>query len=357
MPDTCETPWRAGGPVTLNVGGKLYSTTLETLTRFPDSMLGAMFRGPRPALTDGCGNYFIDRDGKTFRHILNFLRFGRLDLPEGYTELSLLRTEADFYQIRPLLEALRRVEAQRWHQRANAVLHADVDSCTRLLHFTVRLGPQNYELSTCTLRIFTANVFCTDGHFLAVLRRRLSQSDHANGSSEEGHSGKRGDQPFGTAESRGHSGPLGCSDSLVRGCRNDSIPAGGRESRGWERPLAALRRTNGGDLRICPCDSTDEDVGSDEETPDYSSSRLQVGAKMCHHLCLQWAPCPAELPAVEYAKQKLRPLRVGGGEISTASEFLEEVLKAALAQGFRVDSVFPDPADILNARSLRFVRH
>uniref|UniRef100_A0A803SN93 Potassium channel tetramerisation-type BTB domain-containing protein n=1 Tax=Anolis carolinensis TaxID=28377 RepID=A0A803SN93_ANOCA len=64
------------GLVTLNVGGKLYSTTLETLTRFPDSMLGAMFRGPQPALTDSRGNYFIDRDGKAFRHVLNFLRFG-----------------------------------------------------------------------------------------------------------------------------------------------------------------------------------------------------------------------------------------------------------------------------------------
>uniref|UniRef100_A0A670J4G0 Potassium channel tetramerization domain containing 11 n=1 Tax=Podarcis muralis TaxID=64176 RepID=A0A670J4G0_PODMU len=257
MPGTCEAPGRTPGLVTLNVGGKLYSTTLDTLTRFPDSMLGAMFRGPQPALTDSCGNYFIDRDGKAFRHILNFLRFGRLDLPEGYAELSLLRAEADFYQIQPLLEELRRVEAERWRQRRNAVLHADVDVRKRLVHFNVRRGPQNYELSSSCLHIFTANVFCTDKHFLALLRRRLGQS----------------------------------------------------------------------------------------------------GSGTCHHLCLEWAPRPAELPVAEYAKQKLQPLAVGGREVRTGHEFLEEVLKVALAQGFRVDSVFPDPADILNARSLRFVRH
>lgn len=79
-----------GGPVTLNVGGTLYSTTLETLTRFPDSMLGAMFRAGTPIPPNlspqGGGHYFIDRDGKAFRHILNFLRLGRLDLPRGYGE-------------------------------------------------------------------------------------------------------------------------------------------------------------------------------------------------------------------------------------------------------------------------------
>ncbi|XP_061446519.1 BTB/POZ domain-containing protein KCTD11 [Rhineura floridana] len=354
MPGTCETVGRPGSLVTLNVGGKLYSTTLETLTCFPDSMLGAMFRGPQPALTDSCGNYFIDRDGKAFRHILNFLRFGRLDLPEGYAELSLLRAEADFYQIRPLLEELRRVEMERWRQRTNAVLHADVDLRKRLMHFNVRHGPQNYELNTCSLHIFTANVFCTDRHFLAMLRRRLSQSDCTTGGFEEGCSGKSVDQSLRGTESLGCLSQSDDSDAMVRETRSDptwdSITTS-VQYRGQKRQLDGSR-TNG-ELRICSGDSTDEDVETDEEMLDYSP----VETKMCHHLCLEWAPRPAELPAAEYAKQKLQSLRVGGREIRTASEFLEEVLKVALAQGFRVDSVFPDPADILNARSLRFVRH
>ncbi|XP_053114837.1 BTB/POZ domain-containing protein KCTD11 isoform X2 [Hemicordylus capensis] len=351
MPDPSESSsaW-VGGPVTLNVGGKFYSTTRETLTRFPDSMLGAMFRGPRPALTDSCGNYFIDRDGKAFRHILNFLRFGRLDLPEGYAELSLLRTEADFYQIRPLLEELRRVEAERWRLRANAVLHADVDVRERLLHFNVRRGPQNYELATCSLQTFTANVFCTDRFFLGVLRRRWGQWDCTDRGLEEGHSGRRASQPLGETGSQSRLGRLGDSESVTGASRNGSswVTSGG-EPRDWKRRQD--------ELPICPGTSTDEDEETDEEMLDDSSDSCPVGAQICHHLRLEWAPCPPQLPVAEYAKQKLCPLRVAGREVRSAHGFLQEVLKAALAQGFRVDSVFPDPADILSARSLRFVRH
>ncbi|XP_007441703.2 BTB/POZ domain-containing protein KCTD11 [Python bivittatus] len=299
-------------------------------------MLGAMFRDPQPALLDSCGNYFIDRDGKTFRHVLNFLRFGRLDLPEGYAELSLLRAEADFYQIRPLLEELRRVEVERWRQRTNAVLHADVDLHLRRLHFNVRRGPQNYELSSCCLEIFTANVFCTDRHFLAVLRRRLGRPECANGSLDKGPSGGKPDQS-------------------QRGPGFPEVHAAHREGRGRKRQLDGW--SSNGDLRICLGDSMEEDVETDDETPDCSPETSHVESTMCHHLCLEWAPCPPALPTAEYAKQKLHPLRVDGREIRSSNEFLEEVLKVALAQGFRVDLVFPDPADILNARSVRLARH
>lgn len=56
-----------GELVTLNVGGCVYSTSLSTLLRYPDSMLGAMIGGDLPAARDAHGNYFIDRDGPLFR--------------------------------------------------------------------------------------------------------------------------------------------------------------------------------------------------------------------------------------------------------------------------------------------------
>lgn len=93
--------------VNVNVGGVCYTTTISTLTRYPGSMLGAMFNGSMPTGQDDKGNYFIDRDGNMFRYILNFLRSGQLDLPEDFKEYSLLYREADFYQIEPLLECLR----------------------------------------------------------------------------------------------------------------------------------------------------------------------------------------------------------------------------------------------------------
>lgn len=93
-------------PVTLNVGGHLYTTTMSTLQRYPDSMLGGMFRGDLPTTRDAQGNYFIDRDGTLFRYILNFLRTSELILPVNFTEMDLLRKEADFYQIEPLIHCL-----------------------------------------------------------------------------------------------------------------------------------------------------------------------------------------------------------------------------------------------------------
>ncbi|KAL6464830.1 hypothetical protein MHYP_G00271470 [Metynnis hypsauchen] len=93
-------------PVTLNVGGQIYTTSLSTLQRYPDSMLGAMFRGDFPTARDTQGNYFIDRDGPLFRYILNFLRTSELTLPYDFKETELLRKEADFYQIEPLIQCL-----------------------------------------------------------------------------------------------------------------------------------------------------------------------------------------------------------------------------------------------------------
>lgn len=48
--------------VTLNVGGQLYTTSLQTLVK-EESMLAAMFSGRYKLTPDKDGNYFIDRDG------------------------------------------------------------------------------------------------------------------------------------------------------------------------------------------------------------------------------------------------------------------------------------------------------
>jgi len=92
--------------VRLNVGGELFTTTRATLIRYPDSMLGAMFSGAMDTARDESGCYFIDRDGTTFRHILNFLRCGQLVLPSGFSQLDLLAVESDFYRLDPLIDAI-----------------------------------------------------------------------------------------------------------------------------------------------------------------------------------------------------------------------------------------------------------
>ena len=57
-----------GSSVKLNVGGKIYKTTLATLCKDPYSMLSAMFSGRHELKKDEeDGAYFIDRDGELFR--------------------------------------------------------------------------------------------------------------------------------------------------------------------------------------------------------------------------------------------------------------------------------------------------
>jgi hypothetical protein len=102
--------------ITLNVGGVLYTTTTFTLQKYPDSMLGALISGKFQTTLDTNGHIFIDRDGRAFRHILNFLRTSALCIPSDFTELDLLHAEADFYQIEPLVNLLnqhRELQASR----------------------------------------------------------------------------------------------------------------------------------------------------------------------------------------------------------------------------------------------------
>ncbi|XP_077987505.1 BTB/POZ domain-containing protein KCTD6-like [Glandiceps talaboti] len=99
--------------VNLNVGGQMYTTSRSTLTRFPESMLGAMFSDRMPTKRDDRGNYVIDGDGKLFRYVLNFLRRSKLTLPDDFKELDMLADEADFYQITELIEFIDSLKMDR----------------------------------------------------------------------------------------------------------------------------------------------------------------------------------------------------------------------------------------------------
>ena len=53
--------------VKLNVGGKIYKTSLDTLRKDPNSVLCAMFSGRHELkASEEDGAYFIDRNGKLF---------------------------------------------------------------------------------------------------------------------------------------------------------------------------------------------------------------------------------------------------------------------------------------------------
>ncbi len=102
--------------ICLNVGGTRYTTLLDTLTRVQGSMLTAMFEhlntdnDESRSFTlpqDDTGAYIIDRDGQSFRHVLNFLRHDgptACSLPCSAEDRSMLAREAEYYMLDELLD-------------------------------------------------------------------------------------------------------------------------------------------------------------------------------------------------------------------------------------------------------------
>ena len=95
-------------PIELNVGGVMYTTSLDTLLKQPDSLLASLFKeSPQSRLVrDTKGKVFIDRDGVLFRYILDYLRNLKLVLPENFHERDRLKQEAEYFQLPDLVSCL-----------------------------------------------------------------------------------------------------------------------------------------------------------------------------------------------------------------------------------------------------------
>ncbi|XP_056416281.1 BTB/POZ domain-containing protein KCTD14 [Hyla sarda] len=96
-------PLQSMSPVVqLNIGGEIYTTTIGTLKKYQGSKLFEMFNGQPKLRTDAEGRFFIDREGKYFRYILEFLRSGQV--PTQHVQE--VYKEALFYEIESLVKKL-----------------------------------------------------------------------------------------------------------------------------------------------------------------------------------------------------------------------------------------------------------
>lgn len=120
--------------VTLNVGGHKFTTTLSTLRKYPETMLGAMFSGRHSLIMDADGCYFIDRDGTHFRYILNLLRSANthnvvLELPLSVQEE--LKCECDYYGLYDLMfpdrPAFKKFSSFSCHNKVGQVVEVTQD--------------------------------------------------------------------------------------------------------------------------------------------------------------------------------------------------------------------------------------
>ena len=82
--------------VTFNVGGQKYEISRSQFDKYPDSMLAKTVSDRW--LQDPSQEIFIDRDGSLFRHVLSFIRDGKVFLWHGITREE-FREELGYYGI------------------------------------------------------------------------------------------------------------------------------------------------------------------------------------------------------------------------------------------------------------------
>ncbi|KAM5262708.1 LOW QUALITY PROTEIN: BTB/POZ domain-containing protein KCTD19 [Ctenodactylus gundi] len=126
------------------VGSHWYATTLQTLLKYPE-----LFSNPQRVhwITYG-QTLLIHGDGQMFRHILNFLRLGKLFLPSEFKEWPLFCQEVEEYHIPSLSEALVQCEAYKlWTQEKES--ENEETFPFRKLHMVTK-GPGLVEFSRDT---------------------------------------------------------------------------------------------------------------------------------------------------------------------------------------------------------------
>ncbi|XP_026853700.2 BTB/POZ domain-containing adapter for CUL3-mediated RhoA degradation protein 1 [Electrophorus electricus] len=89
--------------VKLNVGGSIHYTTVQTLSK-EDSLLKSMCDGSVDVTIDSEGWVVLDRCGRHFPLVLNFLRDGTVPLPESQRELEEVLKEAQYYRLQGLVQ-------------------------------------------------------------------------------------------------------------------------------------------------------------------------------------------------------------------------------------------------------------
>ena len=139
---------RLSGRVMLDVGGREFSTMVETLTSEKDTFFTALFSRQWDLEKDEKGRIFIDRNGDLFAEILDFMRNpSEFILPDERLRKRLIN-EAKFYKLKSFLEVLtepeRKEEERKSQIFANSTL-LTIEQKQKLNEFYGN-GDQSWEL-------------------------------------------------------------------------------------------------------------------------------------------------------------------------------------------------------------------
>ena len=96
----------SGDVISINVGGRVFSTTKNTILRAGDGLLAKMVSSEVGVTRDSEENIFIDRNPEMFGSILEYLRTGRLYENDLSCSLDQLQDEAKYFGLTALLKTI-----------------------------------------------------------------------------------------------------------------------------------------------------------------------------------------------------------------------------------------------------------
>lgn len=183
----CDKKW-----ITLNIGGKYFTTTRVTLSKAPNSFLHKLSLkslDPREIESDRDerGAFLIDRDPIYFQVVLNYLRHGKLIMNKGLLEEGILE-EAEFYNITDLIKLAKQKIIERDHVKAASenkkyvyrVLQCHEDEVTQMVS-TLSDGWKFEQM--INMKPSTGDYpGGKQAEFLCVVSRECLGSPHSNGS-------------------------------------------------------------------------------------------------------------------------------------------------------------------------------
>ena len=106
--------------VGLNVGGIKFETTRDTLSQC--EYFASYLEGRLPHATDADGRLFIDRNGKLFAHLLDFMRNAQRPSQHVVAQhKNELLGECDYFGL-PWLKDLRHVDRKLYQEEAECAL-------------------------------------------------------------------------------------------------------------------------------------------------------------------------------------------------------------------------------------------
>lgn len=149
--DSFLTPLSSSEIVRLNVGGHLYTTTKSTLDRHHSMPLMSILQN-----CDKEGNVFVDRNGRMFEYILEFLRTDKLCLPDDFSDFDSLTTEVIFFDIPNLSSCLEKAKQKKLFAKYIEILETDLEVYG--ISKTVLRGRKE-DLKTFPLEILKAGEF------------------------------------------------------------------------------------------------------------------------------------------------------------------------------------------------------